>query len=227
MKKPAACVRPSICARSSTAVPVTPSIKSSPPWDKRLSITRICDSVVTSALWQATQLKTERTFLLAAFTLALLCSRSYTTAPCPSSAAPINCVQLFNLTSMYVRLRPLRAVADTSQGPQSEQPSKEPVRSAAAPIDPAAGASVASQPNLLHRSSDFESGLDLVSQPSFVRHSSDFESGLGLSTAHAGQGNCCYFLIVLEMLDQLSHLRLHAFQCSFSCLRALGWSTGR
>ena len=193
-----------------------------------MSITRICDSVVTSALGQATQLNAERPFLLAAFTLALLCSRSYTTAPCPSSAAPINCVQLFNLTSVYVRLRPLRANANTAQGPQNEQPSKEPVRSdAAAPIDPAAGASVASQPNLLRRSSDFESGLDLVSQPSFVRHSSDFESGLGLSTAHASQGNCCFFLIVLEMLDQLSHLRLHAFQCGFSCLRSLGWCTGK
>ena len=199
MKMPAACVRPSICTRSSTAFPVTPCIKTSPPWDKRLSITRICDSVITSALWQPTQLKTEQTFLLAAFTLALLCSRNYTTAPCPSSAAPINCVHLFNLTSVYVRLRPLRANANTAQGPQNEQPSKEPVRSdAAAPIDPAAGDSVASQPNLLRKASNFESDLDLVSQPSFVRHSSDFESGISLSTANASQGNCCFFLIVLH-----------------------------
>ena len=64
-----------------------------------MSITRICDSVATSALGQAAKLNAERPFLLAAFTL---CSRSYATAPCPSSAAPINGVQLFNLTSMYV-----------------------------------------------------------------------------------------------------------------------------
>ena len=126
MEMPAACVRPSICARSSTAFPVTPCIKTSPPWDKRLSITRICDSVITSALWQPTQLKTERTFLLAAFTLALLCSRNYTTAPCPSSAAPINCVHLFNLTSVYVRLRPLRANANTAQGPQKNNHPRNP-----------------------------------------------------------------------------------------------------
>ena len=168
-----------------------------------MSITRICDSVVTSALGQAAKLNAERPFLLAAFTL---CSRSYATAPCPSSAAPINGVQLFNLRSMYVPLRPLRAVAHTSQCPQREQPSRGPVPAATAAVDPAAGASVVSQPNLLRRSSDFESGLGLVSQPSFVRRSSDFESGLGLSAAHAGQSGCCFFLVVLDMLDQLSHL---------------------
>ena len=118
------CAALNLC-RSGTTFPMTPCIKTSPPWNNRMSITRICDSVVTSALGQATQLNAERPFLLAAFTLALLCSRSYTTAPCPSSAAPINCVQLVNLTSMYVHLRPLQPIANTSQGPQSEQPSKK------------------------------------------------------------------------------------------------------
>ena len=119
---------------------------------------------------------------------------------------------------MYVPLRPLRAVAHTSQCPQREQPSRGPVPSAAAAVDPAAGASVVSQPNFLRRSSDFESGLGLVSQPSFVRRSSDFESGLGLSAAHAGQSGCCFFLIVLDMLDQRSHLHLHAYVCMYRSL---------